>query len=306
MTIASRLLNAVRSIAHYSDAEERREATTQLVLSGAIQAEKVKARTAIRSLADVEFKVFSQFGDDGILQWLTANLVIPNKTFVEFGVEDYRESNTRFLMMKDNWSGLVIDGSKDNVSNIINSEYYWRYDLTAKAAFIDRDNINSLLSVPGMNPEVGILSVDLDGNDYWILQEIKAVAPIILIVEYNAVFGSDRALTIPYDPTFRRTAAHHSNLYWGASLRAFSGLCEKNGFAFVGCNSAGNNAYFIRRDKLNGTVREVSLDHGFVVSRFRESRDREGRLTYLTGDRRLAEIRGMPIFNLDTNQLESL
>jgi hypothetical protein len=201
---------------------------------------------------------------------------------------------------------MVIDGSQENVSKIINSEYYWKYDLTAKAAFIDRENINSLLSVPGMNPEVGILSIDLDGNDYWILKQISAVSPIILIVEYNSVFGIDRSLTIPYDPKFRRTAAHHSNLYWGASLPAFRGWCDKNGFAFVGCNSAGNNAYFVRRDKLNAVVQEVPLQAGFVVSKFRDSRGRDGRLTYLTGDRRLAEIRGMPIFNLETDKLEEI
>jgi hypothetical protein len=306
MTIASRVINAMRSMTDQSGAESENFATTQLLLSGKLLAAAVKAKAEIRTLADVEFKVFSQFGDDGILQWLISSLDMPHKTFIEFGVEDYRESNTRFLLMNDNWSGMVIDGSQENVAKIVNSEYYWRYDLTARAAFIDRDNINSLLSLSGMGREIGILSIDLDGNDYWILKQIEVVSPIILIVEYNSVFGADRALTIPYDPAFRRSAAHHSNLYWGASLRAFSVWCEKNDFAFVGCNSAGNNAYFVKRGKLNSAVREVPLNRGFVVSKFRESRDPQGRLTYLNGDRRLDEIRGLPIFNLETEKLEKL
>jgi hypothetical protein len=306
MTIASRVMNAMRSLTGQSRTESENFATTQLLLSGKLLAAAVKAKADVRTLADVEFKVFSQFGDDGILQWLISNLDIPDKTFIEFGVEDYRESNTRFLLMNDNWSGMVIDGSQENVAKIVNSEYYWRYDLTARAAFIDRENINSLLSLSGMGREIGILSIDLDGNDYWVLKQIEVVSPIILIVEYNSVFGADRALTVPYDPAFRRSAAHHSNLYWGASLRAFSVWCEKSDFAFVGCNSAGNNAYFVKRAKLNSTVREVPLNHGFVVSKFRESRDPRGRLTYLNGDRRLDEIRGLPIFNLETEKIEKL
>jgi hypothetical protein len=306
MTTASRVFRAMRSIAHYDGAGAQSQAMTQLLLVGKLAADNFKAKRNLKSLEEVEFKVFSQFGDDGIIQWLTSNLAIANKTFIEFGVEDYRESNTRFLMMNDNWTGLVIDGSAENVSRIVGSEYYWKFELTAKAAFIDRENINALLSIPDMDPAVGILSIDLDGNDYWVLERINVVSPTILIVEYNSVFGDDRCLTIPYDAAFRRTRAHHSNLYWGASLPAFRRLCEARDYAFVGCNSAGNNAYFVRRDKLNGTVREMPLRGGFVASKFRESRDRKGRLTYLAGPDRLSEIRGLPIFNIETNELEAL
>ena len=82
-----------------------------------------------KNIKDYEFKIFSQFGDDGIIQYLIKNLDIKNKTFIEFGVEDYMESNTRFLMMNDNWSGFIIDGSKDSINSIKNTNWYWKYDL---------------------------------------------------------------------------------------------------------------------------------------------------------------------------------
>ncbi|MDX2416356.1 MAG: hypothetical protein QNK19_02730 [Xanthomonadales bacterium] len=278
----------------------------QMLSIGALLAENVKSRKQLTNLSEVEFKVFSQWGDDGIIQWLVNNLVFPNKTFIEFGVENYRESNTRFLMMNDNWSGLVIDASKSNVEQIINSEYFWRFDLSAKAEFIDCDNINQLLLQSAYDKEVGILSIDLDGNDYWIWKEINAISPVVTVLEYNSVFGIDKAITVPYDKNFDRRTAHFSNLYYGASLRALFQLSENKGYSFVGCNSAGNNAYFVRKDKMMDILPEKSLESGYVVSKFRESRDTEGRLTYLSGLDRMEAIRGMLVYNINTDQIEEL
>ncbi|UCC57509.1 MAG: hypothetical protein JSU75_08035 [Gammaproteobacteria bacterium] len=278
----------------------------QSLMLGRLLSENIRARKRITSLNEVEFKVFSQWGDDGIIQWLANNLDFPNKTFVEFGVENYRESNTRFLMMNNNWSGLVMDGSESNVSQIINSEYYWKYTLSAKSAFIDKDNINNLLSSSELHEDVGILHIDLDGNDYWIWKEIRAISPIVVIMEYNSVFGIDRSITIPYEKDFYRTKAHYSNMYYGASLRALHQLSTEKGYSFIGCNSAGNNAYFVRKDKLNDSVREISLENGYVLSRFRDSRNEKGELTYLTDQNRLEAIRGMPVLNIETNKIEKL
>ncbi|MBM4113917.1 MAG: hypothetical protein FJ253_11215, partial [Phycisphaerae bacterium] len=161
---------------------------TQLLL-GRVLAESVRSREAIRSLRDVEFKVFSQFGDDGIVQWLVHRLGIDSRTFVEFGVQDYRESTTRFLMMNDGWSGLVMDGDPAQVERIRSSEYFWRHDLQAKAAFVDAENINGLLRDASVPRELGLLHIDVDGNDYWIWKAIDSVDPVVTIVEYNAVFG---------------------------------------------------------------------------------------------------------------------
>src|SRR5262249_15190951 len=94
-----------------------------------------KEASNVSSIQETEFRVFSQFGEDGIIQFLISNMEIPNRTFVEFGVEDYTESNTRFLLINNNWSGLVIDASQPNVERIKNDAIYWKHDLTALDAF---------------------------------------------------------------------------------------------------------------------------------------------------------------------------
>lgn len=258
----------------------------------------------LNNVSQAEFKIFSQWGDDGIIDWLVEHLNIEHKLFVEFGVENYTESNTRFLMMHKNWSGLIFDGSQRHIDDVKNSYYYWMYDLTAKKAFIDKNNINQLISEWSSVQDIGLLHIDIDGNDYWIWKEINCIQPIIVIVEYNALFGNERAITIPYQADFYRTQAHHSNLYYGASLKALDVLANQKGYTFIGCNTAGNNAYFIRNDKLNDCLPKVSVENGFMPSKFRECRNQRGHLMFPSHLEALAVIKGMPVYNVLTNQLE--
>ena len=277
------------------------------MLSARVLINQMKLRGIVSSIHEAEFKVFSQFGDDGIIQYLVHSVGIPEdqRVFVEFGVENYEEANTRFLLMNDNWRGLVMDGSPENMSHARTSPYYWKCDLTAVAAFINRENINDLLHDQGFSGKIGLLSIDIDGNDYWVWERIEVVDPIVVIVEYNSVFGVEHAVTIPYDPDFRRTHAHYSNLYWGCSHRALCLLAERKGYVFVGCTSVGNNAYFIRRDKL-GALKGLSAEQGYVMSRFRESRDISGQLNYLTGKERLQEISGLNVYDLVQDRITTI
>jgi hypothetical protein len=257
------------------------------------------------SINSYEFKVFSQFGDDGIIQFLVNRVKPPFETFIEFGVENYDESNTKFLLINNNWRGLVLDGGEDNIRYIKSQQYFWRHDLKTEAHFITRENINDIISSNGFSGRIGMLHIDLDGNDYWILEAINAVKADILILEYNSVFGADHAWTIPYQADFSRTKAHYSNLYWGASLKALYTLATEKGYAFVGCNIAGNNAYFLRKEiveenHLGDLV--VTLKDGFKNSFFRESRDQKSNLTYLSGDERLAVIKGMKVYDIEMKQ----
>lgn len=255
-----------------------------------------------KRLDDYEFKVFSQSGEDGIIQYLVSNLEIKNKTFIEFGVEDFYEANCRFLLMKDNWNGFVIDGSSKNIRRLRRSYFCWQYPLQCRAAFITRENVDSILAESGFDSEVGILSVDIDGVDYHVLSALKNWKPSILIAEYNAIFGSERAVTVPYDPSFSRTPKHHSNLYYGASLPALLNLVGERGYALVGTNSTGNNAFFVRRNLLNEVVREIALTDCFKESRFRESRDPKGSLTFLDGTARRRCIADMPLVDVVSGQ----
>ena len=267
---------------------------------------QMKMNELYDSIHDVEFKVFSQFGDDGIIQYLIHNVKVENQVFIEFGVQDYVESNTRFLLINNNWKGLVIDGSQDYIDYIRNDSIYWKYNLEAICAFIDKDNINQLISQYlekyQLSKEIGILSIDIDGNDYWIWECITVVNPAIVIIEYNSHLGPDYSFTIPYEPSFNRTEAHFSYQYWGASLKAFFTLAKRKGYQFIGCNCAGNNAYFVREDRL-GNLKSLTVEEGYVESKFRDSRDQEGKLSFLNGKRRLEVIQEMPVYDIENDRL---
>ncbi len=242
-----------------------------------------------------EFRVFSQNGEDGVIQFLLSRVDIENKQFVEFGVGDYSEANTRFLALHDRWSGLVLEGSARDVNRLKRDPTFWRYDITAVSAFVTRENIDDLLVANGMTDDIGLLSIDVDGNDYWIFEAISVVRPAIVIIEYNHRFGQDRAVTVPYDPGFILDRAHHSHIYYGASLRALCLLANRRGYAFVGCESFGVNAFFVRRDLMTGGVRELSVEEGYRRGRFRAARDRRGRLAYLTAEEEAAILADMPV-----------
>ena len=301
MSIGALLKRKLASLGRVVGLNDLREQIIESkLLSAKLLINQMKLRGALTRIADAEFKVFSQFGDDGIIQYLIHLIGIPRdkQIFIEFGVQNYQESNTRFLLMNDNWRGLILDGDKANMDYVIQSSDYWRHDLTAVAAFIDRDNVNDLFLQHGFSGEIGLLSVDIDGNDYWVWERIEAVNPIIVVAEYNSTFGAQLAVTIPYDPTFQRSRAHYSNLYWGASLKALCLLAKRKGYAFVGCNSAGNNAYFVRLDKL-ADITPLEAERGYVAARFRESRNEEGCLTYLSGGACLQEISNMKLFDIE-------
>lgn len=264
---------------------------------GRIEARQV-ASDATTDLNAHEFRAFSQNGEDGIIQFLLSRVAVKNKLFVEFGVGDYSESNTRFLALHDRWSGLVLEGSAKDISRLKRDPSFWRYGVTAVSAFITRENINDLLAANGMTGEIGLLSIDVDGNDYWVLDAISVVRPAIVIIEYNHRFGPDRAVTVPYDPEFRRDRAHYSHIYYGASLRALCLAADRKGYAFVGCESFGVNAFFVRRDLMTDRLREVSVAEGYRRGRFREARDRRGRLAYLTTDEEAAILEPMPLVDV--------
>ncbi len=269
-----------------------------LLLLGKLMAERNRGIKSFSSLKEFEFKVFSQWGEDGIIQFIIQNLEIPNKVFVEFGVEDYRESSTRFLLINDNWSGLVMDSSKSNINFIKQDDIYWKYDLKAVKSFVTRENINQLIqrSINTHGGDIGLLAIDVDGNDYWIWEAINIINPRIVMCEYNGIFGYKHSITVPYDEKFNRVKKHYSNLYWGASLPALCSLAEYKGYVFIGCNSNGNNAFFIRKDI--SPFKAVDCANGFAAPKFRESRGPDHRLTYLNGAQKIAVISDMEVFDV--------
>lgn len=252
-------------------------------------------------LGDVEFGAFSQWGEDGIIQHLLNHVAIDRRTFVEFGVEDYRESNTRFLLRNDNWEGLILDSDEAHISRIRRDPIYWRHSLTAVKAFVTRESIDQLISSMELSGDIGLLSIDIDGNDYWVWEAIQCIQPRIVICEFNSLLGRSRPVSVPYSEEFRRHEAHFSGLYFGASLAAFCHLAGRKGYKFIGCTSSGNDAFFVR-DDLECAIPPRTAEQGYVLSKARESRDQAGRLTFASGGERLRIIGDMPLVDVITGQ----
>jgi len=285
-----------RRLAQLSELLRRVEDLQKAV--GRIEARLTAApRNGERSLREYEFRVFSQWGEDGIIQHLIHSVPITTPVFVEFGVQDYKESNTRFLLQNDNWTGLVMDSDAADIRAICADMIYYRHDLRAVCAFIDRENINRLLTENGITGDIGLLSIDIDGNDYWVWEAIACITPRIVICEYDNLLGCALEVVSPYDRLFEKTRAHYSYLYGGASLPALARLGRAKGYSLVGSNSAGNNAFFVRNDLL-GTLRPVSPQEAYTRARFRNSRDVRGHLTFLGYEESLALVADMPLLNL--------
>lgn len=272
----------------------------QLLLLGQLHVDIVKNKTRIGSLRDVEFKVFSQFGEDGIIQYIINQIEIPNPLFIEFGVQNYTEANTRFLLMNDNWAGIVIDGSDENINFIKNDKIYYRHNLTAISNFVTKDNINTIIDKYVDIEDIGLLNIDIDGNDYWVWKELEVVKPRIVVCEYNSLFGCEHSITVPYDPGFVAYKAHYSCLYFGSSIAALCDLAEEKGYDFIGCDSEGADAFFVRRD-VSSPFRKLSAKEGFVKGKYRISRDTNCQMTYLDRNQSKQLIGDMPVHNLRTN-----
>lgn len=271
---------------------------------GQIQSQINLEKHDVSVLSDLEFQVFSQFGDDGIINWLTNKLPIKNRTFIEFGVEDYQEANTRFLLVNDYWSGLVIDGSKKNIDSILKEQLYNFFDLDAICNFITTENINQIIRSAKFSEEIGLLSIDVDGNDYWIWKAINSVKPIIVISEYNCLFGYEKPYTVEYDASFVRGTKYKFN-YYGASLKSLCDLGSERGYGFIGCNSAGNNAYFIRKDYLQFIDLPIlSAVEGYRFASFSEVWKSNGEA--MRGAEKVKSLNGLPVYNTKNGQVENI
>ena len=273
-----------------------------IFLKGIILSNNNKNNKLINDLSCVEFSAFSQWGEDGIIDWLISQFKYIPKTFIEFGVGDYLESNTRFLIKNRNWKGLILESNKEDVLKIKSDPIYWKHDLTVKNIFIKKSNINEIIKKNLKNLEVGLLSVDIDGNDYWIIEHIKCVKPYIIVCEYNAILGDKKMLTVPYNEKFNRTSEHYSNLFFGASINALRDLMNKKGYSFIGTNSNGVNAFFIRNDYAKNILKKIKKVQ-FFPSKFRESRNNKGKKNFIRGLNRIDVIKNKKVFDLNQKKL---
>lgn len=262
-----------------------------------------RKKDKIFNFKDVEYSVFSQFGDDGIIDWIIQKIPSIRKNFIEIGVQDYWESNTRFLLKSENWSGIIIDSSKKDINLIKTQRIYWQHNLKAYHFMVNKDNINKFLkeNLDSSFKDVGLLSIDIDGVDYWILEQINVIKPSVIVCEYNSIFGDVYKISVPYDENFERTKKHYSNLFFGASIKAMISLMENKGYNFLGTNSAGINAYFVRNDLFNFFNSKIQKKTIFQ-SKIREGLDKKGCLTFDDRIDRIKIIKNQKVFDFDENK----
>ena len=272
-----------------------------LLLLGRSAALQVQQRETIAHLGDVEFRVTSQWGEDGIIEWLCHKLPQISPSFVEFGVEDFSEANTRFLLQNRGWTGIIIDADRQSMELLQHEAIYWKYDITAVHSFVTKDNINDLISSNGLRGEIGILSVDIDGNDYWVLDAINVVNPAIIICENNGAFGDRRPITIPYAESFFRFEAHYTGGYYGCSIKAVQDVCKRKGYTFLGTNTSGVNAFFVRDDLASQVVNSIR-EAKIWPHRHRGSRDLTGKLVFRRSREKLKLLEDLPVVDLESGR----
>ena len=214
----------------------------------------------IRSLNRFESKVYSQNGEDGILQALFSKIGTTNKFCVEFGVENGEECNTRYLREKKHWTGLLMDGGNTHPSWI-------------KREFISAENINELFKKYTVPKEFDLLSIDIDGNDYWVWKALDtSYAPRVVVIEYNAKFPPPESKTIAYELLFKWDGTD----YFGASLVALVKLATAKRYTLVGCDRQGVNAFFVRTDQLEGRFEIQATETLYRPPQYGKKSDRGG------------------------------
>ncbi len=196
-----------------------------------------------------EFQAFSQFGEDGIIQEIFRRIGTTNRYFVEFGVESGVETNSTYLLYQD-WQGLWIDGSAENVRAIQGSfaGVIRKGKLNALQSFITAENIESLFQQGNVPESFDLLSIDIDRNDYHVWKAITHYSPRVVIIEYNSIYRPGCNFVVDYDPNAVWDGTSHTS----SSLEALYQLGLSKGYKLVASSFAGVNAFFVREDLVAG------------------------------------------------------
>lgn len=258
----------------------------------------------LRILSDAEVSVFSQWGEDGILDFLLQHLQISKPKILEIGAGDFSECNSRFAIQYRNCSAYLVDAREDLKNNLEKSFSMWKGTVSAECIFVTPENINEIFErAKNFMGGIEVLSIDIDGIDYWVAQRLDWTDINIAIVEYNPLFGHRNTVSVPLETFTSRFEQHYSGLYFGASIRSWIELMESNNLVFVGSNRIGNNAFFVNKKLcLNSSIPIPDTNDlsGFVDWRIRDSRNRDGNLTYLNLTEMQSLLSGMPVVDTRT------
>jgi len=258
------------------------------------------AHSKYKNLSDASFSIFSQWGEDGILDYLCDVLDIARPKVLELGAGNFHECNSRFLAEFRSADVVPVDAREDLISSVSKLSVYWKNHIYPIQTWITPESIKTIQATA--NEKIGffnILSLDLDGNDYWVAKEIDYSNVEIIVVEYNPIFGHKRAITILENENFDRTEAHYTWDYYGASLLAWVNLFQSHNFSFIGSNLQGTNAFFIKTNNTSKLNFLISNDYEMYVNcPTRDARDKAGKMSYRSFAQRKQDIYGLEVFDL--------
>lgn len=191
------------------------------------------------------FRLHSQHEEDGVILAILKEIKVATRTAVEFGC-GHNGGNAGMLVADLGFRGLLVDGSKERAA--VAASLFANHQTTVLESWVTRDNVDNLLVEHGFEGEIDYLGIDLDGNDFWILDAITSVRPRMMVLEYNSIFGPDESVTVEYIENFDRHDKQHPKGYYGASLTALTRLAARRGYRLVATDVSGVNAFFVRND----------------------------------------------------------
>ena len=272
----------------------------------------IKIRPQYKSyenLNDLDYKIYSQNGEDGIIDYLLSSLSINKPKFLEIGIGDYSECNTRFIYERTSAKGVVVDCIDDLEKKISRNVKLWKGDLKIVNEKVNSNNILNILNKFSTLENLDLFSLDIDGIDYWVLEKMPSNFAKIAVIEYNSIYGSNLKITTPNIENFDRNKYHFSNLCFGASLKAIVDLMKEKNFSFVGTNLTRCNAFFVQNDYVGLTNIKLPDQNDLFYhtnSNIRESRNKEGNLNYLSGSERIKNIFECEVFDLNENKIDKI
>jgi hypothetical protein len=245
------------------------DAAAQLLLQFTYQ-EMARSGAALPALRETGFKAYSQTDEDGILLFIFSIIGCADRRSIELCAGDGTECNTANLILNHGWHGLLVDGDERLVRRgtafFAAHRHTYVYPPVFVHSWVTRDSVNDLLKRNGFEGEVDLLSLDMDGVDYWIWEALDCVSPRVVVLECQDILGPQRAWTVPYSDNFdaysHSTTAGMPN-YCGASLAAFVKLARRRGYRLVGTNRLGYNAFFVRNPLGLAEMPEVGIEECF-------------------------------------------
>jgi hypothetical protein len=219
------------------------------------------AQRQLPPLAEAGFRVFSQFEEDGLLLYIFSVAGMAQKVFVEIGSDDGVNSNSANLYFNFGWHGLFIDGNETSIVRgrkfFARHPHPYMYVPKFVQAKVTRENVNALIAGAGIKGEIGLLSIDIDGNDYWVWDAIDVIAPQVVLIETHVEFGMNN-IVVPYNPDYFYPGRHPD--YHGASPVAMNNLAKKKGYRLVGANQLGFNLIFVKNGIADDLIPEVTVE----------------------------------------------